>query len=500
MANPNFPSQPPSRPPAQSDDPAVAIIPPTQLLVRRLREELAADFDSAAAIRLSRAPGRLDVMGGIADYTGSMVCEATLDRSAAVALQTRSDRQVQVFSFNLFDEHQPFTFRMPLEALAEHSAEELRAGFNEPGRKWAGYMAGCLFVMHERGLVDLTHPSIRGMNLAVYSTVPLGAGVSSSAAVEVATRMNLLDHFGVRGRVDAMEVAAMCQAVENRLVGAPCGIMDQATSCAGQVGTLLRMVCQPHELLPPLALPQNVRVLGINSNVKHSVGGGMYGKTRCAAFMAHRIILDQMRKLGEAAGRTLVGDPMGGYLANLDPDDYKRYFRPILPEILSGEQFLADYGPTIDTATSVDPKVSYSVQHAADHHVMEARRVRDFVGFLEEAANRPPATREQGIWLDKAGHLMYASHHSYTHHAMLGAPECDLIVELVRKREAAGLYGAKITGGGSGGTVAVLADKTDRADRAIADIVNEYERRAGRRAEALAGSSDGAWMAGTQLL
>ncbi len=510
MANPSSPSQPPDPPPARSGDSAeggagsatalAGAAGAVDVLLRRLRAELGAEFDFGRPIRLSRGPGRLDVMGGIADYTGSMVCEATLDRAAAVALQGRTDRQVQVFSFNLFDEHQPFTFRMPLEAMAEQSAEALREGFNQPGRKWAGYMAGCLYVLHEEGLIDLKDQDVGGVNLAVYSTVPLGAGVSSSAAVEVATMMNLLDHFGVRGRVDALKVAALCQAVENRLVGAPCGIMDQVTSCAGEAGMLLRMICQPHELLPPLALPLNVRVLGINSHVKHSVGGGMYGRTRCAAFMAHRIILEQMRQMGRAAGRTLEGDPMRGYLANLDPDDYKRFFRPVLPEVLSGEQFLREYGPTIDSATSVDPKASYTVQHAADHHVMEARRVRDFVQFLEEAGRRPAGTREQGIWLDKAGHLMYASHRSYTHHAMLGAPECDLIVDLVRKREAAGLYGAKITGGGSGGTVAVLADKTDRADRAIAEILCEYERQTGRRPEALTGSSDGAWATGTWLV
>ena len=471
---------------------------PVPMLLKRVRAELYADFGDRS-VRVSRAPGRLDVMGGIADYTGSLICELPLDRAAAVALQERDDRQVQVFSFNLHDEHKPFTLRVPLDSLATRSADELRGEFDQPGRKWAGYLAGCLFVLHEAGLVELRDPSRKGMNIALYSEVPLGAGVSSSAAVEVATMMNLIDHVGIRGRVDPMRVAALCQRVENGIVGAPCGIMDQVTSCAGKHGTLLRMLCQPHELQPPVPIPANVRFVGINSNVKHSVGGGAYGRTRCAAFMAHKIIFETMRRAGEQHGKTLVADPTNGYLANLDPDDYKQHFRPRLPEWMKGSDFVDRFGETIDTATRVDPATDYPVQHAADHHVLEARRVKQFTEFLEQAARAAPGTRDQGQWLDKAGHLMYASHLSYTKDAMLGAPECDLLVDLVKKRERAGLYGAKITGGGSGGTVAVLADANARADEAIAELMREYAKQTGHQPELFSGSSDGAWTTATAV-
>ena len=452
-------------------------------------------------MRVSRAPGRLDVMGGIADYTGSLVCEMTLDRAAAVALQPRDDRGVQVFSFNLLDEHRPFTLRVPLDALAREPAVSLRKDFDEPGRRWAGYLVGCLAILHRHTLVDLDDPRHAGLNIALLSEVPLGAGVSSSAAIEVATMMNLIDHFAVRERVaGALEVAALCQQVENHIVGAPCGIMDQVTSCAGEAGTLLRMICQPHELLPPLPLPEGVRVVGINSNVKHSVGGGQYGRTRCAAFMGHRIILERMRELGRAGGAELTDDPMRGYLANLDPDNYKALFRPHLPETMNGHSFLGRYGSTIDSVTTVSPDETYAVQRAADHHVLEARRVLRFVEYLEEATRLDLGDPKRRAALDRAGHLMYASHLSYTNDAMLGADECDLLVQLVRERERAGLYGAKITGGGSGGTVAVLADASSRADEAIAEIRSEYEKRSGRNPEAFTGSSPGAWRTGTTLV
>jgi L-arabinokinase len=468
---------------------------PVPTLLRRCQDELSAEFNAALPMRVSRAPGRLDVMGGIADYTGSLVAEATLDRAAAVVLQERGDRQLQIFSFNLLDEHQPFTFRMPMEALAHESIEKLRHEFNEPGRRWAAYLAGCLFVLHEAKLVDLTDPRHKGLNLALYSTVPLGAGVSSSAAVEVATMMNLVDHFDLREQVDPMRLSALCQRAENHIVGAPCGIMDQVSSCYGQAHSLLRMVCQPHQMQAPLHLPGGTRLIGINSRVKHSVGGGTYGKTRCAAFMGHRIILHHMRQIGHAAKRELVADPMRGYLANLDPEDYKRTFRQHVPELISGKDFLDRFGPTIDSATCVDSSVEYPVQHATDHHVLEARRVQKFVEFLHDADVCTGAARK--LLLDKAGHLMYASHLSYSNDAMLGADECDLLVKLVRDRESTGLYGAKITGGGSGGTVAILAEAAPGVDAALAEIMSLYEAQTGNKPEAFTGTSPGAWHVGT---
>jgi L-arabinokinase len=472
---------------------------PVPLLLARARSELAADFGNRP-IRVSRAPGRLDVMGGIADYTGSMVCELPLDRAVAVALSERpDDREVQIFSFNLHDEQLPFTLRIPLDALAANSLEALRKEFNEPGRRWAGYLAGCFFILHEQGLIDLRDRKHKGLNLALYSTVPLGAGVSSSAAIEVATMMNLVDHFDVRGRIHPLRLAEMCQEVENRVVGAPCGIMDQVTSCAGEAGSLLRLICQPHELQPPLKLPEGIRVVGINSTVKHSVAGGGYGRTRCAAFMAHKMILESMRRAGASMGRELTGDPMRGYLANLDPDDYKQHFRPRLPEFMKGSDFLRDFGTTIDTATTVQPDETYPVQHAADHHVLEARRVRNFVAYLEEADREADPRKRRGA-LARAGHLMYASHLSYTNDAMLGADECDLLVKLVRDREQHGLYGAKITGGGSGGTVAVLADVSQTADAALADILATYEKQIGRKPDFFTGTSPGAWRLGSSLV
>lgn len=480
---------------------------PVVTLRRRLGEELAESFDADKPIRFSRAPGRLDVMGGIADYTGALVCQATLAHGTAVALQERGDRQLQIMSFNLLDQNQPFTFAMPIDGLMHHAAEKLRREFAQSGRRWAGYIAGCLYVLHEQGLIDLAEPRIKGMNVAIYSELPIGAGVASSAALEVATMMNFADHFGLRqqygaaaGRlIDPTKLAWLCQRVENQIVGSPCGIMDQAACCIGEAGSALRMVCQPYELRPPLRWPEGICVYGINSNVKHSIGAGAYGKTRCAAFMGHRIVLEKMKQIGVAGGQSLVADPMNGYLANLALADYKKYFRQFLPDQMSGIEFLEKYGPTVDSVTVVHPDVIYPVQHATDHHVFDAHRVNNFVEFLEEAAAAPPNSRERSLLLDKAGHLMYASHVSYRDDAMLGSDECDLIVDLVRANERSGLYGARITGGGAGGTVAVLAESSERARAAISEIAQKYQTQSGRAAQILEGSSPGAWHVGTAI-
>jgi len=216
--------------------------------------------------------------------------------------------------------------------------------------------------------------------------------------------------------------------------------------------------------------------------------------------MGHRIILAKMKQMGEASGHVLTADPMNGYLANLPLEDYKQYFRPFLPEKMRGDQFIATYGMTIDTATRIEPAVEYTVQSATDHHVHEPTRVRNFVSFIEKANALEPRTAERSRYLDMAGHLMYASHVSYTRDALLGADECDLLVDLVRRYEREGYYGAKITGGGQGGTVAILCNTGPRTDEGLASLMAEYQERTGRQTTLFAGSSAGAWSVGTAVV
>ncbi|MCL2639613.1 MAG: hypothetical protein FWD53_02090 [Phycisphaerales bacterium] len=457
-------------------------------------------------ITLTRAPGRLDVIGGIADYTGSLVCTATLDRATAVALAPRNDRTLQITNLRPCDPQDSTTFTISLDELATASLPTLRTRFKK-NNAWAAYIAGCLYILHEKNLINLHPPTVHGADLWILGHVPPGGGVSSSAALEVASMLNLANHYRAphgnavvdpRSRkstlentcgvanlaqfIDPLQLCVLCQEVENRIVGAPCGIMDQISSHLGNTNQLLQLLCQPHTIRDPLTLPTGTRVIGINTKVKHAITGPRYALTRCAAFMGHRIILNMMPPPAPST------DPMNGYLANLPTIEYNQLYRPHLPTEMDGKTFLTTFGPTIDTATQINPTTTYHIRAATDHHVYSAQWSTRFAEAL---------TNNQ---LHDAGQQMYAAHHSYTHNAKLGAPECDLLVTLTQQHAHSGLHGARITGGGSGGTVAILCDKSPLADAAIQKILQTYTHHTGHDAELFDGSSPGAWEWGIRLI
>ena len=162
-----------------------------------------------------------------------------------------------------------------------------------------------LYVLLAEGELPLAPPGapggvLGGADVLLVSTVPLGAGVASSAAVEVATMRAAGAAFGAR--LDGLRLAALCQMVENRVVGAPCGIMDQVTCTLGEAGRLLALRCQPHDVLGWHAPPPGATFVGLDSGVKHAVGGRRYGRARCAAFMGREIIREHLRREGGGAG------------------------------------------------------------------------------------------------------------------------------------------------------------------------------------------------------
>ena len=491
---------PPTSPRHDPISPDVGRLDPVPELLNRARAELSASFPPKRPIRVSRAPGRLDVMGGITDYTGGLVCQGTIDRAAAVAVQARDDRQVQVFSFNEFDAHTPFTTVIPLDALSL-PIERLRQEFAQPGRKWSGQLAGCLAVLHDEKLIDLRNPELRGVNIALLSNIPAGAGVSRSAAIEVAAVVNVLDHYeqflSADGRsADPTFVPALCQRVAREVVGRSGSVVEHSAVYAGEPGDLIRMKCQPQILDGRLTLPAGVRVIGIDTGVRRNQAAKtQYARTRAAAFMGHKIILETIRKMGASAGREMIGDPMHGYLANLPLNDYKKYFRSPIPETIKGGQFLLQYGALSDKSSPIEPDVMYAVQGATDHHVFDAHRVCEFVRYIDAARTSDAAART--LNLNKAGHLMYASHISYTRDAKLGADACDTLVDLVRARESDGFYGAKITAAGSGGTVAVLCDA---GNNGVANLLTAFEEKTGLKPQAFLTSTPGAWASGTALV
>lgn len=409
---------------------------------------------------VARAPGRLDVMGGIADYSGSLVLELPLQEATRVSIEREGSGTLSLASERLGGESSRFT--LPLQELPQ-SYEEARPYFRrDPSRAWAAYVAGAFVVLtREKGVVFRD-----GARIGIQSTVPEGKGVASSAALEVAT-MRAIDAAYELG-LAPIEVALLCQKVENAVVGAPCGVMDQMTAVFGEKDRLLALLCQPAEIQANVEIPSELAFWGIDSGIAHQVSGADYGSVRVGAFMGYRMLKES------------AGTDWGGYLANLTPSELEQKYLERLPDKIAGREFLERFGRTSDAATTVDPDRVYPVRRPTAHPVYEHARVQAFVQLLEnDAVASGPAL----------GELMYQSHASYSA-CGLGSEGTDRLVELARGLgPARGIYGAKITGGGSGGTVAILGRRD--ADASIRQIADQYARETGLSPCIFSGSSPG---------
>lgn len=420
-------------------------------------------FEPGALIAVSRAPGRLDVMGGIADYSGSLVLQRPIAEATFAAVQRIDRRALEIVSIG----RTPCT--IPLEVMAPRgvpityeSARRMFASDQGATPHWVSYVAGVLLVLASERALPLTS----GARLVVASHIPEGKGVSSSAAVETASMQATAAAFDIA--LEPRDLARLCQRNENLVSGAPCGVMDQMTCVFGERDRLLALLCQPAELQPSVEVPDEIEFWGLDSGERHAVGGSDYGTVRTAAFMGLRMATEH------------PGTP-ADYLANIAPADFEQELARHLPGDMSGDEFLSRYGGTVDTVTRVDPARRYRVRAATAHPIYERHRAERF----RELLCAPP---DEGS-LAQLGSLMYGSHASYGA-CGLGSPGTDRLVALVKAEgPAAGLYGARITGGGSGGTVAVVGRKG--ASAAIARVVDAYERATGYRPHVFAGSSPG---------
>ena len=446
--------------------------------------ELRTFFDPHDELTITRAPGRLDVMGGIADYSGSLVLELPIAEATFVALQEQSARRLSIVSL-LEDQGRALSFEMPLPDFERDGepvayAEARKYFKRDVTRQWAAYVAGVFLVLMRQLGVRFDH----GARVLISSRVPEGKGVSSSAALEVATMSAVAAAYQIA--IDPREIALLCQRVENLVVGAPCGVMDQMTSACGEADQLLALICQPAELLGTIQLPEDLAVWGLDSGTSHSIGGGDYGSVRAGTFMGYRMIAElaglEVQQIGD---RVVIQDPRwNGYLANLSPSEFEEKFAARLPVSLSGEEFVSRYGGTVDPVTSVVSERTYLVRAPTAHAVYESFRVQQFAELLRRQQARPNDEEKVSM-----GKLMYESHASYSA-CGLGSTGTDLLVELVKSAGVdQGLFGAKITGGGSGGTVAVLGDRN--AGKVLHDVADSYATLTGHQPHIFSGSSPG---------
>jgi L-arabinokinase len=444
-------------------------------------------FSRSLPVHIARAPGRLDVMGGNVDYSGGLVFEAPIREATWAASQLRSDSTIHLINPQMSASGWQSELSLPLTALHDEAA--LRAYVNSsPSIRWTAYVLGVFHLLLKR----YPQQANCGLTLYLHSEVPLNKGVSSSAAVEVATMKAALATYGIP--LHGIELAEACQWVENVIAESACGIMDQAASVLGKDGHILPLLCQPCQLAEPVKLPGQLALWAIDSGVKHAVTGIEYEAARAAGFIGYSKIcaLESLPITKDISGTIprFVDPFWNGYLCNIAPSLFRSRFESHLPEKISGDELLASHYSHPDPFTAIRPGVTYPVRACTRYAVEEQHRIELFVELMRSLATSPSPRAFRLL-----GDLMFQSHWSYTE-CGLGAPETDLIISLVRDEMArdelgpAQLYGAKITGGGAGGTVAILGAQSAKPH--FERVVARYAEHTGSMPYVFEGSSQGA--------
>ena len=393
------------------------------------------------------APGRLDFLGGVADYSGALVLETP------IAAKTRVE--ITATATPAWALHSPRHGRWaapaePLLSVLWAEGAMAREALDAQGAPaWVSYPLGCVWAFCQQ---TGWRPE-GGLAFSILSDVPESMGVSSSAALEVATLRALEELSGTR--LKGTELARLGQLAENEVAGAPCGLMDQLTASHGKGGSLLQILCRPDILQSPVALPAGTTAVGWASGVQHAVSGSPYAMARAASFAGKRMFEE---KLGQR----------WDYAAEIPPSLFHQHAEEALPEKIRGERFLAEYGDVDDPLSEIDPKADYAVRAALRFPIEESFRSELAASLLASAKGR-----SRGEHLRHVGELMLQSHAGYSSIG-LGAPETDAMVDaLLSIGPDHGIYGGRSSGGGSGGAVVVLLDKS--ALNRLRDLANKLQ-------------------------
>lgn len=347
-----------------------------------LSARFAHHFATAPTVRV-RAPGRVNLIGEHVDYVGGLVLPVAIDRAIyAAAAPNGSDR------LRLISAAPGFTpVEVPLDALAPRTGSD----------HWLNYILGVLVQYRERGW------DVPGFDALFSGDLPLGAGLSSSAALETATAL-LLEGLGAR-TLDPIERARRCQQAEHRHAGVPCGLMDQLAVGAGRAGHALLIDCR-ELLVTPVPLPADWSIVVADTRVKHALADGEYRRRRedCE---------EAARRLGVAS------------------------LRDASPELVAAR------------AGELGDRIARRARHA----VTEIARVPAFVAAAaagDEAA---------------AGVLLRASHLSLREDYAVSCPELDALAEAAWAAGSRfGVIGARMTGGGFGGATVNLVRRGREAE------------------------------------
>jgi galactokinase len=247
--------------------------------------------------RVYRAPGRVNLIGEHTDYNDGFVMPAAIDFSVWVAIGRRLDRKLMAYSENFSES-------------AEIALDESNP---QPRQHWSDYLQGVAVELQKAGY------GLSGANLLIRGEVPIGSGLSSSAAIEVATGFALLENSGLQ--VQRVELAKLCRPAENEFVGARVGIMDQFVSCCGHAGQALMLDCRSldYSLLP---IPANVSLVICNTMVKHNLASGEYNSRRAGCEEGVQRLSRRMPHV--RALRDVSVEDLDRYRSDLPETIYKR--------------------------------------------------------------------------------------------------------------------------------------------------------------------------------
>lgn len=438
---------------------------------------------------IAAAPRRLDVMGGVSERYGSMSVQTPLDDPVYASVIRRTDRSIVIMEACRSGTNGRAPFMLPVSSLylpdgrmvdPAQARLSLLGGRSEPVRA----ALGCLVeLMRTHSL----KPPVTGLTLML--SPPFDKGISPDYHASVTAALLTSLHAALELPVDK----SIAQSVGHRVLSDWLNLRsfpsDLFCPLRGQSGLLTRHQGSAETAIVSFPLPEQAVLYGVDTGIvaddlaerlEH-----MHATSTIGTFLVEQILLHQGRSCPSREG----------VLAQVSLADFVATIKDRLPTKIRGKEFLDRQGDRFEPAQLIDPRKTYKVRSRTEHHVYMHSRTQQFISAL----GRAERTQDEQA-LVEAGEVMYASHWSYSQRCGLGCMEADRLVNLIRARGIKDeIYGAKTTGYGCGGLVAVLAKKGERSLTALATALEEYRERTGRAARILAGGRSGAMIGDSRV-
>lgn len=430
------------------------------------------------AVSLTRAPGVVDVMGGIVEDSGALVLTAALGMTVSLACWQTKDDHVRI-RLAATDGESETDLSLPVDVFdAEpNGGTALADRIRDMRCEWVAPICLTLRQAIADGLIP--RPT-GGLMIAIESDFPSEADLGKCWSFAAAAMDGLCRVFEVQA--EPLRKSQVCAEAVAPLTGLYNLRAPMTALCGPAGGALLQLRFHPQTLCQKLELPPDVTIVAAKTRLTRPTTRQRLIDTRTCARMGQRMIAELQQHDG------LRGDLAGGRLATITPAEYVERYRDRLPAKISGQAFVGRFGGIRGLDGELDPRNTYKIRSRSEHHIYENRRVHEF------ATNVARARRSQASdALAHAGELMYASHWSHSQRCGIGGVEADQLVSAIRSYgPAEGLYGAKVTGGGEGGEVVVLMRDDDTARAALAQAVAQAEAASNRRIHTYDGSASGA--------